>query len=103
MKPSTNRTYYKSHYSMSQNQQLFAARSMRTEAFARQYVSRRNAFVEARRGERVMGHAEDDLVSYREDEVELDDEWLVLILKAREAGLTPDDVRQFFRFRQQAV
>ncbi|WDL99321.1 anti-repressor SinI family protein [Alicyclobacillus sp. ALC3] len=50
-----------------------------------------------------MSSAEDDLVSYREDEVDLDDEWLVLILKAREAGLTPDDVRQFFRFRQKAV
>lgn len=76
---------------------------MRTAAFARHTfpVGMRSSKVEG--VNRVMSSAEDDLVSYREDEVDLDDEWLVLILKAREAGLTPDDVRQFFRFRAEAV
>lgn len=50
-----------------------------------------------------MSSAQDDVVLCTEDEGELDDEWLVLILNAREAGLTPDDVRQFFSLNQRAM
>lgn len=50
-----------------------------------------------------MGSVLDDAIGYREDDDEIDFEWLELILAARELGLVPEEVRKFLSMRSQAV